>query len=463
MHMTSPEFSRIETSSPGRLSRGGGLRRVQRGQSGSLLTVVLGLLFLVGGVGCRTLPPAPTAQQVPSAQVAPVILVSMDGFRRDYLERYAPPVLNQLAREGATAQAMRPAFPSLTFVCHYTLATGWHPIDHGIVGNRVEGATGQEPLTMESADKIDWWTWRGEPFWVTAERQGRKAATMFWPASSAVIHGRRPSYWHAYSKSFPYADRVAQVLQWLDLPPAQRPAFMTLYFEGTDTAGHAAGPWSQAMAEAVAQIDSAMGQLVAGLKERGLLDTVNLIVTADHGMAEIPPGDRAVYLGDHFTAVDAEARGFTYYAIVTPQQGEPDSLLARLRQIPHVRAYRANEIPGTLHFRLGDARSILVLAEEGWVVKTGSRPAESAPDAAPARTRGAHGYDNSYASMKVPFIARGPAFRTGATIPEFESVDVYSLVAHLIDVEPAPNSGSLNTFTPILVPEKSRNRAPALR
>jgi predicted AlkP superfamily pyrophosphatase or phosphodiesterase len=62
------------------------------------------------------------------------ILVSIDGFRADYMDRGVTPSLAALARDGVLG-SMRPSFPSLTFPNHYTLVTGLYPDHHGIVDN----------------------------------------------------------------------------------------------------------------------------------------------------------------------------------------------------------------------------------------------------------------------------------------------------------------------------------------
>src|SRR3984957_10265153 len=54
-----------------------------------------------------------------------VVLVSLDGFRYDYAQKYGAGHLLKLAAQGAIAdQGMIPAYPSLTFPNHYTLVTG---------------------------------------------------------------------------------------------------------------------------------------------------------------------------------------------------------------------------------------------------------------------------------------------------------------------------------------------------
>jgi hypothetical protein len=73
---------------------------------------------LVGGC-------ASTAREAPPAADRgreTVVLVSLDGFRWDYLDRGLTPNLSRLAREGVRAAALVPVFPTKTFPNHYTIA-----------------------------------------------------------------------------------------------------------------------------------------------------------------------------------------------------------------------------------------------------------------------------------------------------------------------------------------------------
>src|SRR5580693_7274858 len=68
-----------------------------------------------------------------------LILISLDGFRWDYLQKFKAqtPNLNALAAQGVHAQRLISAFPSLTFPNHYTIVTGLYPEHHGIVNNHI--------------------------------------------------------------------------------------------------------------------------------------------------------------------------------------------------------------------------------------------------------------------------------------------------------------------------------------
>jgi predicted AlkP superfamily pyrophosphatase or phosphodiesterase len=405
-------------------------------------------LVLVLLAGACASPPRP----VQAGSRPPVILVSLDGFRQDYLDRGLSPNLGQLAATGARATAMRPAFPSLTFPNHYTLVTGLYPDHHGMVNNTMEDPAipGERFTLADAAAQADerWWD-EATPLWVTAGRQGPRTATMFWPGSDQTIQGARPTYWKKYDKGLPIDQRVDTVLGWLDLPPAERPQFLTLYMEPVDTAGHAFGPDSAGVNAAIGAVDSAIGRLVGGLSARGLLDRVNLVIVADHGMAATSP-DRVIDLDD---VVDATAFHLVVGGAVAGLSPEPgrDADLARLVSAPHAhfQCWRRADIPARLHYGANPrVPPIVCLAETGWLITTRQEAARHS-----GFPLGQHGYDGADPSMAALFIAHGPAFREGTVITRgFDNVDIYPLLADLLGVRPEPNDGKLSEISGILKP-----------
>ncbi|MQY62801.1 MAG: alkaline phosphatase family protein, partial [Calditrichaeota bacterium] len=181
-----------------------------------------------------------------------VLLISLDGFRWDYLEKADTPNLDRLVSTGAKARALIPAFPTKTFPNHYTIITGLYPENHGIIANTMFDPAYGDTFMLSKRETVSDGRWYGgEPLWVTAEKQGRISATLFWPGSEAEIGGVRPTYWYQYDHDLPHADRINQILAWLDLPPDRRPIFITLYFPDTDDQGHRFGPDSQELATAI--------------------------------------------------------------------------------------------------------------------------------------------------------------------------------------------------------------------
>src|SRR5690606_29520307 len=114
---------------------------------------------------------------VPRSQPAPrdsyLVLISLDGSRSAYLDRRPTPTLDSLARAGIRADSLIPLQPAKTFPNHYSIATGLYPGEHGIVANTFYDADRGEWYSPANRQAVEDGTWyRGEPIWVTAQRQG---------------------------------------------------------------------------------------------------------------------------------------------------------------------------------------------------------------------------------------------------------------------------------------------------
>lgn len=401
-------------------------------------------------MGCTAAAPPPQATGATAPHTAatatrePVtILVSIDGFMPDYLGRGITPHLDALAAAGATAE-MRPAFPTKTFPNHYTIVTGLRPDRHGIVDNNMEDAARPDVrFSMgNAAQSLDpfWWD-GGEPIWVTAERQGVRTATMFWPGSEVAIRGVRPSDWQRFDQNITNPQRVQAVVDWLRRPEPIRPRFVTLYFDTVDTAGHRHGPEGPETMAAVGEADARIGDLQAELAALG--QPVNFVITSDHGMAATS-SERVIRADQLLDPTAFRTITDGPYIALEPQPGrEAEVAAALLKPHPNMECWRKSDIPA--HFAYGNhprVPSFLCLAESGWVV-LGGEPRYS-PDG------GAHGYDHRDPEMKAVFIASGPAFRSGLTLPIFDNVEVYPLLAQLLGVTPQPSDGQVETLAPAL-------------
>ena len=181
--------------------------------------------------------------QAPASDLKPtVILISFDGWRWDYAQKYAAPTVTRLMQQGVST-ALIPSFPSKTFPNHYTIVTGLYPGHHGIVANSVKDPPTGRRLMMSNRKEVqDALWWGGEPIWVTSQRAGQPAAPLFWPGSEAPILGEWARFWEPFDEKVPANTRIDRLLSWLDLPAAERPTFLTLYFSDVDGAGHASGP-----------------------------------------------------------------------------------------------------------------------------------------------------------------------------------------------------------------------------
>lgn len=384
---------------------------------------------------------------------ATVILISLDGFRYDYLDKYKPPTIGMLARTGVRAKWMIPSFPTKTFPNHYTVATGLYPQNHGIVDNFVYDFG--EIFSMSKRKEVEnprWW-W-GEPIWVTAEKQGQIAASYFFVGTETFIQGEAPTHWRTYNGRVPNIMRVDKILGYLDLPLEKRPTMMSMYFSTTDDVGHEFGPESEETKYAVLEVDGYIERLVSGLRRRGIADKVNIIITSDHGMAAVDQKN-AVVMDDFFDTADKKVADpiLTSGEIwqIFPKPGKEDFIADKLKSVKHARCWRKAEIPDRFHYKTGRRIAPIVCSPDlGWFLTSRERYETQKKGDDFTQTRGAHGYDNQFQDMQATFIAHGSAFKRGLISEPFENVEVYNVMCKILGLTPAKNDGDLNRVRAIL-------------
>lgn len=406
-----------------------------------LSLVCLGWILL----GCTAAPP----RRVEPPR-APVLLISIDGFRADYLDRGLTPTLKSLADSGVRAEYMRPSFPSLTFPNHYALITGLRPDRNGIVANTMEDdrIPGQKFATWnrEAVENPKWWS-QGVPLWNTAQRYGLHSGIMFWPGSEAAVHGSQPQFWSSYDKKMAGIARVDKILEWLTLPDASRPSLMTLYLDTVDSAGHRFGPDSEELNAELQVLDATIRRLIDGLIERKLDHALNIVIVSDHGMSTTSP-DRVIFLDDLLPADYAHVVSYGTLTGIKPMRGHGrDTEAILFARHEHMHCWRKSQIPERFHYgKNSRVPPLMCLADPGWVIF--NHDAFAAKD---HFSYGEHGYDNDHPDMRALFIAHGPAFRTAVVVPPFDNVDVYPLLAHLLGIKPEANDGNFEEIQGTLI------------
>jgi predicted AlkP superfamily pyrophosphatase or phosphodiesterase len=427
-----------------------GARSVNRSrqQIGLLALVCLTLLTTLVGWTSK-------GSQARDKREPTLILISIDGFRFDYLAKYQPPNLTALARGGVRAKWMTPVYPSLTFPNHYTIATGLYPEDNGIVANDIYDPDFKATFSMSDMRAVqDGRWWGGEPIWVTAEKQGQRTGCFFFPGTETEIDGVRPTYWEHYDEKISNSSRADAVLSWLDLQAPRRPHFVTLYFSDVDTAGHHFSPYSPEVKRAIARVDRAIGRLVNGLKARGIFDQTNIIIVSDHGMAPVRPND-VVFLDQYFQTKKAERVIWGgELTQIFPKPGEESAVDSELSngKMKHAHCYLKQDIPARFHYQNNRRIApIICMADEGWrIFRLQKYLDERQAGKIPAHLIGAHGYDNSLPTMRATFIARGPAFKSGVVVEPFDNVNVYDIMATVLGLRPARSEGNMRVVRGLL-------------
>jgi type I phosphodiesterase/nucleotide pyrophosphatase len=282
-----------------------------------------------------------------------VFLIVLDGFRRDYFDRYADvlPTLTALKRSGAWfSQASVNVLPSNTAVGHATISTGTDPRFHGITGNngfdhargqRVELFADMSPKAMMALTLADVWQFStsGRAVIIAQGSIGRASTPLAGhgacqPNGSAVLmagYDETTGIWRTNDECFRFPaylkDRQASTLwstsrTWLDHPidapasvrrSALFPAFeadaittilerepvgqddvtdlVLLNYKAADFVGHPYGPESNEVRVTLTEMDRQLARVIAALEARVGKDYL-LAVTADHGMPSAPPERR---------------------------------------------------------------------------------------------------------------------------------------------------------------------------
>jgi predicted AlkP superfamily pyrophosphatase or phosphodiesterase len=397
------------------------------------------LILLLAAAGCAQPrpadepPAAPRTNATEHAGKPRVILVSLDGFRWDFLDRFDAPGLRSLGESGARAERLLPAFPTLTFPNHYSIATGLSPGRHGIVGNRfLDRAEGRGYSFRDRTDVEDGTWYGGEPIWVTAEKQGMTTAAYFFVGTEADVAGVRPTRWHRFSLDVPATERVDTALAWLAEPEATRPHLVLLYFERVDAAGHIHGTDAPETAAAVRDVDALIQRLTQGIAELPDGQNTYLVVVSDHGLRDLEPA--APFVVDHvvdLTGSDYVAGGsfmFLYLADPAAAASVRDRVNAAW---DHGRAYLPPDLPAAWqareHPRFGD---VILVADPGHRVVPAIRAAQPV-DAA------GHGWAPEDPAMHGILLMAGPGIPPGTRLPAVDSVDLYPLLARMLGLQPA--------------------------
>uniref|UniRef100_A0A8C5UNT0 Ectonucleotide pyrophosphatase/phosphodiesterase family member 7 n=1 Tax=Microcebus murinus TaxID=30608 RepID=A0A8C5UNT0_MICMU len=412
------------------------------GRSAVLLAVALAALLAVGAA-------APVHRQGSRRKL---LLVSFDGFRWDYDQDVDTPNLDAMARDGVKARYMTPAFVTMTSPCHFTLVTGKYIENHGVVHNMYYNTATKLKLPYYTTLGITrWWDNGSVPIWITAQRQGLKAGSFFYPGGNVTYQGaavtlsRKEGALHNYKNETEWRANVDTVMQWLTEEDLD---LVTLYFGEPDSTGHRYGPESQERKEMVEQVDRTVGYLRESIERYHLSSVLNLIVTSDHGMTTVNKNASdlvELHKFPNFTFGDIQFELLDYgpNGMLVPKAGMLEKVYDALKDAhPRLHVYKKESFPASFHYANNPRITpLLMYSDPGYVIH-GRLNVQF--------NNGEHGFDNGDMDMKTIFRAVGPSFKTGLEVEPFESVHVYELMCHLLGIVPEANDGHLGTLLPML-------------
>ncbi len=364
-----------------------------------------------------------------------VVMISIDGFRHDYIKKYKPQFLSSIVTKGIQSKSLTPVFPSKTFPNHYSLATGMYAGNHGLIANRFYDPSLKEHYRLGDPKSTRQGKWYGgTPLWLETRNQGLLSASFFWVGSDANIQGHYPNYYIPYDGSVKNTERTKQIVEWLKLPKETRPHFLTLYFSDVDSKGHMLGPDNPVVGEAVRDIDKHISNMVKEIDKLNL--PVSYVIVSDHGMQAIENAKK-VYLRDYVdvSLADFQERGPLTF-IYLKDKRDISSYRKALSKVPYTKIYSRKELPAKFHLahnqRAGD---LILLGEPGSYIYPKRIPKDKRHQT--GVYGGTHGYDPYKASdMGGIFLSFGHKVKNKGMIKSIENIHVYPFVLDLLELSP---------------------------
>ncbi|XP_036384701.1 ectonucleotide pyrophosphatase/phosphodiesterase family member 7.1 [Megalops cyprinoides] len=384
-----------------------------------------------------------------------LLLISFDGFRWDYDRDVDTPNLDAMAQDGVKASYVTPPFLTITSPAHFTLLTGRYIEKHGVIHNMWFNTTTQEKKQYYMTQFVDeWWDNGSLPIWITAQRQGLKAGSLHFPGTAATYQGERVEVseveprFYDYSNEKEWQKNVDKVMgSWFS---EQDLDFVSLYFGEPDQTGHKYGPDSPERREMVKQVDRTVGYIRSAVQRHRLTDSLNIIITADHGMTTVLRNGlvKEIILseipGFSFRDIKFHLVDYGPTGMLLPKEGMLEKVYSALKGAhPNLHVYKKEDMPGRLHYSNHPRiLPLLLYADPGYVIN-GLIPVQF--------NKGEHGFDNLAMDMKPFFRAVGPDFHKNLVVGPFETVNVYPLMCHLLGITPETNDGSLDATRHMLI------------
>jgi predicted AlkP superfamily pyrophosphatase or phosphodiesterase len=379
-----------------------------------------------------------------------LVLISIDGFRWDYQDRYETPAMDKLAARGVRAESLKPVYPTLTFPNHYSIATGLYPANHGIVANNFRDRDNGDWYVYKNPEIVQQGRWYcGEPIWVAAEKNGMVAAAFFFIGTEADIQGIPPTYWNRFDANVPGSHRVKQVLKWLQMPADTRPHFISLYFEHVDVSTHAYGIGSKESIREIKRVDGYLERLMEGIEKLPYSADIYIVLLSDHGQSSYVTDSKILVLDsflnlDGISVIDGGSYANLFFDKEDPGRAARirDQINDRWR---HGRAWLPGETPAHWHVTGGSLfPDVIVQADPHQAVL-------SSEDRKSKLLRGSHGWDPSFKDMHGMFLAAGPRLPKGKTIGTISNLDVYPMMLEILEIPlTTPIDGDPGTLAGLL-------------
>ncbi|PAA47351.1 hypothetical protein BOX15_Mlig026797g6, partial [Macrostomum lignano] len=393
-----------------------------------------------------------------SGSTSPLIVLIFNGLRYDLPDVYKSRGLNlssfeMLLKQGVRASKMRSVNPTDSMPNYWSMLTGLYPESHCIpfdsfLDSDRPGVVFHKTNLTSLSDAA--WFYKGfpEPLWLANQRQGGKSLLLL-PGKALLFGGSSGSPQQIGTSSNPAA-QVQLLIDLMAKPGTHgKISFVLMYFTEPGDTARAHGPVSKEVGEKLVELDGHLGRLLGGLRQLGMLDSVNLVVTTDHGMAAVDSSKvlelNSLLPADWFKNRLNLPPGAQ--AQLWPKAGhQPADLINRLaKSKTELSVWDVTHLPSEL--RLSGCRRrlppVYARANPPWLLRLSA----GAP-----LPLGVSGYSADTEDMRPLWVARGPDFKAAGAVVDLplESVDFYPLACQLLGLQPKPNNGSLARISPLL-------------
>lgn len=397
-----------------------------------------------------------------------VVLISIDGLRPDfYLDPSWPvPNLQSLKNNGVYANGVRGVFPTVTYPSHTTIITGAMPAKHGIYYNTIFSDSGSTNVWYREEQMIT-----TETLWDAVRKSGMTSACLSWPVSvGAPVDYNVPEAWVNNAASInphvtpglfeeiqqnatgklTYADMNLNNLA-IDenlsrmaayLIKRYKPNFTTVHIVCVDHAEHETGRNSEAVAKALASADHAVGNILQAIEAAGIKDSTAVIVTGDHGFADIHTSFSPNVLLAQYGIITKPGTKDGWKAMFHSSGASAFLHLKNSADTKTLNKVRAilDSLPQNIKklFRVvnreeldkigADPRVALAIAPIEGVAISGSSNGELLR---PARG-GTHGFFPDFAHIQTGFIASGAGINNNIVINQMGLEDIAPVISKLL-------------------------------
>lgn len=397
-----------------------------------------------------------------------VLLISLDGFRHDFIENYSLENFAKFINDGTKASYNNPQFPAQSIPNHWSIVTGSYVDVHGVIANNFYDPIFKEHFNKNKKD-LKWWN-ATEPIWSQSAEQGMKTGVLGnWPGSdvpftNATLYNRISTHDNL--------NLNLKISQSIRLFLEQDYKFISIYHNQPDSIAHKYGIDSPEFNVTLEQLDESIGYLILQLKLHNLFDNnFNVIIVSDHGLVNIK---KNIIINDYIQAdLDATIWSYSKNVIHLKPLIDLDSLIIKLSKIPAglVKLAAKENMPENLNFKNSPRIADLILmAVEGvgfiYVTKDTFQMSHNGQMTSminltyeqkkmlllASADRANHGFDKIYPSMRGIFLASGSRFKKGYSSDQhIENIDVYPLLCEILSMECQPRNGSIQRVLLLLL------------